>query len=120
MLKGFIIFNPVEIKFLRREHMKSKTITILPLAAALGSLATGTLTATDSRAAIAADSQALPNSDTTAGQTVVEPNTLVKAGEALLGFTVTDHQDGSVVAQHYSHVSHASHTSHASHYSSRY
>jgi hypothetical protein len=38
----------------------------------------------------------------------------------LLGFLVTEREDGTVVAQHRSHYSHRSHSSHRSHYSSRY
>jgi hypothetical protein len=36
-----------------------------------------------------------------------------------LGFIVTKHADGTLIAQHASHSSHASHASHHSHYSSR-
>ena len=48
-----------------------------------------------------------------------DANRFVALGEDLLGFLVTQREDGTVVAQHRSHYSHSSHSSHRSHYSSR-
>jgi len=45
-----------------------------------------------------------------------QPNALVSTGRDLLGFTIDERSDGTIVAQH---ASHASHASHHSHYSSR-
>lgn len=46
----------------------------------------------------------------------------VTASEGLLVFSdvLNQHNDGTLVAGHYSHRSHGSHGSHRSHYSSRY
>jgi hypothetical protein len=84
----------------------------MPVAAALGAL-TGTTPATDANAAT--PSNTAVEQPKAATQTV-QPNTLVSVGQDLLGFTVNEQPDGTIVAQH---VSHASHASHHSHYSSR-
>lgn len=87
--------------------------TILPLASALAALSASAAT---SEASAPANT---PNSETNASEVKSvqgEANTIISNGEALMGFVVTDHADGTIVAQH---VSHASHASHASHYSSR-
>jgi hypothetical protein len=89
---------------------------IMPVAAALGALSS-TTPATDSNAA------ASPNPTVSQATVPVtqagQPNTIVSTGKDLLGFTVTEQADGTVVAQHSSHASHASHASHHSHYSGR-
>jgi hypothetical protein len=85
---------------------------ILSLAAALGALST------------TAPAQAAYTPET--GETsqpgqvpAAAPNTFVSVGYDLLGFTVTQQADGTIVAAHSSHSSHSSHASHHSHYSSR-
>ena len=83
---------------------------IMPVAAALGALSS-TAPATETNAA-ALPSPTVSQATAQTGQ----PNTIVSTGKDLLGFTVTEQADGTVIAQH---VSHASHASHHSHYSSR-
>ena len=92
--------------------MGNRRNVIVPVAAALGAL-TSTAPATDANAA--SSSNAVVEQPNAAPQTG-HPNTLVSVGQDLLGFTVNEQPDGTVVAQH---VSHASHSSHSSHVSSR-
>jgi hypothetical protein len=92
--------------------MGDRRNVIMPVVAAVGALA-NTAPATDaSAAALPNEVVAQPAAAAQAGQ----PNTLVSTGRDLLGFTVNEQADGTIVAQH---VSHASHASHHSHYSSR-
>lgn len=98
--------------------MKRKNIAIVPLATALASLTTGanaTVPAVNS-----ADHSAQPADSQQAKAIEIQPNTIFRVGEDLLGLLVTQNADGTVVAQHSSHYSHSSHASHASHASSRY
>mgnify|MGYP007135545036 CR=1 FL=1 len=97
--------------------MKRKPVAILPLASALGALAGGAMDVAEAKLAPSADTAVA--SEAAATQSGQKPNTLVSTGESLLGFIVTEQNDGTMVAQHVSHASHASHTSHASHVSSR-
>jgi hypothetical protein len=92
--------------------MRDRRRVIMPVAAALGAL-TNTAPATVANAATSSD--AAVEQPKTVPQTG-HPNTLVSVGQDLLGFTVNEQADGTVVAQH---VSHASHSSHSSHHSSR-
>jgi hypothetical protein len=92
--------------------MRRKPVVILPLASALGALAGSAIVATDAQSAPSNDPRV--TAQTVGAPTGQKPNTLVSTGESLLGFTMTERPDGSVVAQHESHASHASHTSHAS------
>ena len=84
---------------------------IMPVAAALGALSS-TAPTTETNAAT------LPNPTVSQATLPVaktgEPNTIVSTGKDLLGFTVTEQADGTVIAQHASHASHASHSSHYS------
>ena len=86
--------------------MKRKPVVILPLASALGALAGSALVATDAQSAPSNDP--VVTSETVAARTGQKPNMLVSTGESLLGFTMTQQPDGTVVAQHASHASHAS------------
>jgi hypothetical protein len=95
--------------------MADRRNIIIPVAAALGAL-TGAAPATDANAATS--SNAVVEQPKAAPQTG-QPNTLVSVGQDLLGFTVNEQPDGTIVAQHVSHASHSSHASHHSHYSSR-
>ena len=92
---------------------------ILPLATALGALAGTQAVAIDANSAAPANVDPAATTAAEASKGVSAPNTIVSTGENLLGFIVTEHSDGTVVAQHSSHASHASHGSHASHFSSR-
>jgi hypothetical protein len=84
---------------------------IMPIAAALGALSS-TAPATEANAKAL---QSPSGSQATAPTPQTgEPNTFVSTGKDLLGFTVTEQADGTVVAQHASHASHASHHSHYS------
>jgi hypothetical protein len=97
--------------------MKNRKIVLVPLATALASLS-GAANATTP-----ANQSAEPTNgpaDTQLNATKIQPNTIFKAGEDLLGLLVTTAANGTVVAQHASHYSHSSHASHASHASSRY
>ncbi len=94
--------------------MKRKPIAILPLASALGALSGSALTATEANSAAPGNAPPVTTESATS-QTVLTPNTLVSTGETLLGFTMTEQADGTIVAQHVSHESHSSHASHASH-----
>jgi hypothetical protein len=85
--------------------------SILSVAAALSALGT-TLPATASATSATEPVQ----TDKNAEAQTVQPNMIVSTGQDLLGFTVKQNSDGTVVA---GHTSHASHASHASHYSSR-
>ena len=91
---------------------------ILSLGAALAALSGGTaLAPTTAAASVPATDQAgQPHKGQIAKG---EPNVFFRAGEDLLGLTVTTTTDGKVLAQHYSHYSHSSHSSHYSHYSGR-
>jgi hypothetical protein len=84
---------------------------IMPIAAALGALS-GTGLATETNATALPTPSVSPATAPTAK--AVQPNTIVSTGRDLLGFTVTEQADGTVVAQHASHASHASHHSHYS------
>jgi hypothetical protein len=97
--------------------MKRKSIVVLPLATALASLSGA---ATANALANTSIEPTLGPADAQIGANNVQPNTIFKAGEDLLGLLVTTTPDGTVVAQHASHYSHSSHASHASHASSRY
>lgn len=92
--------------------MSRKTPTVVPLAAALaalgGTVATATAEAALESATVAAE---------TTEHAAVKPNGFMTMGEDILGFMVTQGEDGTVLAQHSSHYSHSSH---ASHHSSRY
>lgn len=96
--------------------MKRKPAVILPLASALGALASGAVVA-DAKPAPAGD--VAVNAPATAATNAQKPNLVASTGNALLGFVVSEQADGTVVAQHSSHASHASHASHHSHVSSR-
>jgi hypothetical protein len=98
--------------------MKRKSVTILPLATALGALAGAALPPTAASSAVPADTPATTPNPVSASPALIA-NTLVSTGEALLGFVVSEQPDGTIIAQHVSHASHASHASHHSHYSSR-
>jgi hypothetical protein len=104
------------IELLGGYTMADRRNVIMPVAAALGAL-TNTVPATNAEAANP------PNATTVAQPASVpqpgQPNTFVSTGQDLLGFTINEQADGTIVAQHVSHASHASHASHHSHYSSR-
>ena len=89
--------------------MSRKTPTIVPLATALAALG-GTVATAPAEAAqkVAA---ALPEAGT---RPMVQPNGFMTSGEDVLGFTVTQTADGTVLVGHTSHYSHSSHASHAS------
>jgi len=95
--------------------MADRRKVIMPVAAALGALANTAPTTDASATASPNEVVAQPAAAAQAGQ----PNTLVSTGRDLLGFTVNEQADGTIVAQHVSHASHSSHASHASHVSSR-
>ena len=95
--------------------MSERRNVILSVAAALGALWS---------ASPAIDANAAIPPDTSKGQPAeagcsLQPNTLVSTGEDLIGFIITEREDGTIIAQHVSHASHHSHASHRSHYSSR-
>jgi len=92
--------------------MRRKQLTVLPLAGALAALGGSGTGAAEAKPAVEAAQPAVSTS-------AQAPNTIVSTGETLLGFTVIEQADGTVVAQHASHASHASHVSHSSHVSSR-
>ena len=96
--------------------MTDRRRVIVPVAAALGAL-TSTAPATAANAP-ATSSDAVVEQPKAVPQTG-HPNTLVSVGQDLLGFTVNEQADGTIVAQHVSHASHSSHSSHSSHHSSR-
>ena len=83
---------------------------IMPIAAAVGALA-GTLPIMQPNAATSANAAVTHPTDATRAE---QPNTLVSTGRDLLGFTINERADGTIVAQHSSHASHASHHSHYS------
>jgi hypothetical protein len=85
-------------------------IVVLPLAAALSALGAPV------QAAVPTNNVAVPSADQAKG---TKPDFVFVAGQDLLGFTIHERSDGTVVAAHTSHASHASHASHHSHYSSR-
>ena len=87
--------------------MARKTYCILPLATALAALGT-VATPNDVDAAVPTDK--IVAIQPSAGM----PNGFLVSGDDLLAFTVTQHSDGTVTAQHSSHSSHSSHASHAS------
>ena len=87
---------------------------IMPIAAALGALAS-TAPTTEANTAVSSNNSAVAQ-PTAAAAPAGQPNAFVSTGKDLLSFTVNEQADGTVVAQH---VSHASHASHHSHYSSR-
>jgi hypothetical protein len=99
--------------------MPSKSPKVVPLAAALATLA-GTAVINplpaNAKGTDEPDARNLPDRIPISG---VTPNRFVLVGEDILSFIVTDMADGTMVAQHYSHQSHSSHSSHSSHYSSR-
>lgn len=84
--------------------MADRRNVIVPVASALGAL-TSTAPATDANAATSSNAVVeQPNAAPQTGQ----PNTLGSVGQDLLGFTVNEQPDGTVVAQHVSHSSHMS------------
>ena len=87
-----------------------KRNVIVPIAAAVSALS-GTLPVTQSNAPTWPDA-ALEHP--TGSGSAEQPNTLVSTGRDLLGFTIDERADGTIVAQHSSHASHASHHSHYS------
>ena len=94
--------------------MKKQPIVILPVAAALAGLGgvPGAIAGTGESA-----QKTMPQEDAAGATIKTQPDLIFKAGEDLLGMTVTQQADGTVLAQHSSHYSHSSHRSH---YSSRY
>lgn len=76
--------------------MKQNPTVILPLATALASLAGG---ATHATTATVIEPTDAAKADTN----TVQPNTIFKAGDDLLGLLVTAATNGTVVAQHASH-----------------
>jgi hypothetical protein len=79
--------------------MKDRRNAVMPIAAALGALA-GTSPATAVNASPSPNStEAQPSVPVQAGQ----PNTLVSTGKDLLGFTINEQADGTIVAQHRTH-----------------
>ncbi len=86
--------------------------TLLSLGAALASLTGMSVTGAEAKLAIGIDGMSSTAEDLTSKR--LESNAHFQAGEDLLGFVMTKHADGTIVAQHGSHASHASHTSHAS------
>lgn len=97
--------------------MEKSKIVLLPLAAALAALSGGASAATPANPSVEPTNGP---TDTQLAAPKIQPNTIFKAGEDLLGLLVTTAADGTVVAQHSSHYSHSSHASHVSHASSRY
>jgi hypothetical protein len=92
--------------------MKRKQAVILPLASALGALAGSAIVPAEANSVASSDPAA--TAETAATKDGQRANTFVSTGESLLGFIVTKHADGTIVADHESHASHDSHSSHAS------
>jgi hypothetical protein len=91
--------------------MTKKSKILLSLGAALASLTGMSVQSAEAKPVTGNDVSA-----STAENTAIklEPNAHYQVGEDLLGFVMTKHADGTVVAQHASPASHASHASHAS------
>jgi len=88
---------------------KSKIVTL--------SVALAALTAPSLAITTSVDAAPTPATD----EGVSGPQLLkMPVGEELMAFTVGVSDDGTVIADHYSHSSHASHESHSSHASSSY
>jgi hypothetical protein len=95
--------------------MKQNKVTLVSLASALAAIAPA---AQGSIPTGPAAPVTAPKADHGASSPR-QPNTFYNLGEDLMGLVTSTAEDGTVIAEHYSHSSHASHQSHASHYSGR-
>jgi hypothetical protein len=91
--------------------MVEKSKIVLSLGAALASLTGMSVQGAEAKVVVTNDVSASAAENTI---TKLEPNAHYQVGEDLLGFVMTKHADGTIVAQHASHASHGSHASHAS------
>ena len=100
--------------------MLKKHSNLLPLGAALASLAGMSLVGGEAKT-VAGSTDANASGTQNPDGSEVKANAYLQVGDDLLGFVTTTRSDGTLLAQgHASHVSHATHGSHASHASSRY
>lgn len=92
-----------------------RTTKIVNLAAALGALAAPAAAPEIANATDSDEAQIAKASEPRAEK---KADIKLPPREDLMGFTVHENSDGTMVAQHDSHVSHSSHVSHTSHVSS--